>query len=515
MNELTVPKEIERRDFQRLITYRDNLDFYNGIQWLGNPRRGERRITFNYAKAFVEKVASYLMSGLSFAVDPSDDSEEAQQRARRAEEALREVYEASNLAQLDFDTELDTAILGDGCFKVTWDNEEQRIRVSAPDVTGLFVWWVGDDVTRVWRVASRYQLSADEVEFLHGVKNGKRESVVVEAWTADGFELWVDNILLEQKPNPYGFIPFIIYPNLREPKKFWGVSDIAAIKEPMRELNRALSQLSTILELSGNPIAVLENVELRCATQLQAVRPATSKGFLAFGDLLAGKADADVDLMLQSPGGDIDVAEKIVYMLKSRAKSFRVIVPESAKSAATLLALAADEIVMGYTSELGPIDPQIIDSTPDGRIISRPARSFLDGLRAIRDEVDKAGGRLSPVYFPLLQQLDPALIDFCKKAISRSERFAEKWLKKSQCKDNPKKARQIAKALVNVERYILHGTVIDFDEAQKLGLCVKFLPAEEKLWEAIWRLYCAYEVDMRNEKLAKIFESTKVSIPLK
>jgi hypothetical protein len=61
--------------------------------------------------------------------------------------------------------------------------------------------------------------------------------------------------------NPYGFIPFIIYPNLREPKKFWGISDIPLIVEGQRELNRALSQLSRILELSGNPIAVLENVE--------------------------------------------------------------------------------------------------------------------------------------------------------------------------------------------------------------------------------------------------------------
>jgi hypothetical protein len=43
-------------------------------------------------------------------------------------------------------------------------------------------------------------------------------------------------------------------------KAFWGVSDLEAITEPQRELNRALSQLSMILELSGNPIAVLENV---------------------------------------------------------------------------------------------------------------------------------------------------------------------------------------------------------------------------------------------------------------
>jgi len=80
-------------------------------------------------------------------------------------------------------------------------------------------------------------------------------------WTAQGFELWVDSEQVEKKPNPYGFIPFVIYPNLGEPKKFWGISDLSQIIEPQREFNRAMSQLSRILELSGNPIAVLENVE--------------------------------------------------------------------------------------------------------------------------------------------------------------------------------------------------------------------------------------------------------------
>lgn len=290
MNNQTITQQIARMDLERLRGYQENLDFYNGIQWLGSVRRGERRITFNYAKAFVEKVTSYLMSGLSIAVDPVDDSEEAKERARRAEQALREVYEANNLEQLDFDTELDTTILGDGCFKVTWDVAEQCIRVSAPDVNGLFAWWMGDDVTRVWRVASRYQLSADEAALLYGVKNAKKEATVVEVWTTDEFELWIDNILVEQKPNPYRFIPFVIYPNLREPKKFWGISDIPPIKEPARELNRALSQLSTILELSGNPIAVLENVEQAqdIAVQPGAVWELPEKARAYLLDLLQG-----------------------------------------------------------------------------------------------------------------------------------------------------------------------------------------------------------------------------------
>ncbi|HEX77491.1 MAG TPA: phage portal protein [Dehalococcoidia bacterium] len=259
---LTLPQRLATMDQERLRAYRENLDFYKGLQWASYRR--ERRLTFNYAKAFVDKVTSYLMSGLSFAVEPRDSSAEAREQARRAEEALYQVYEANNLEQLDFDTEIDAAILGDGCFKVTWDGAEGRVRVSAPDVQGLFVWWLGDDVSRVWRVASRYRLSAEEAEFLYGVKKPKLSQpqfTITEVWTEHRFELWVENGLFQHMPNPYGFIPFVIYPNLREPKQFWGVSDLPAIKEPAQELNRALSQLSMILELSGNPIAVLENVE--------------------------------------------------------------------------------------------------------------------------------------------------------------------------------------------------------------------------------------------------------------
>jgi hypothetical protein len=120
---------------------------------------------------------------------------------------------------------------------------------------------VGDDASRLWRVASKYVLTAEEVEILYNLKPKGKSASVVELWTESEFELWLDGSPVEKKPNPYGFIPFIIYPNLREPKKFWGISDLVQIMESQRELNRAMSQLSRILELSGNPIAVLENVE--------------------------------------------------------------------------------------------------------------------------------------------------------------------------------------------------------------------------------------------------------------
>ena len=121
---------------------------------------------------------------------------------------------------------------------------------------------------------------------------------------------------------------------------------------------------------------------------------------LAFGDLLHDVSGQSIDLLLQSPGGDIDVAEKLVSLTASRCPSFRVIVAQSAKSAATLMALASDEIVMGDTSELGPIDPQVTVTTAQGQRMVRPASSFLDGLELIKRQVDEEGGELSPAFFP-------------------------------------------------------------------------------------------------------------------
>ena len=261
MNEIPIPMQLTRRDTDRLKGYKELLDFYHGQHWEGRERRGEKRLTFNYAKVFIDKVTSYLMSGINFAVDAVDDSDEARARAQRAEAALYQVYEDNNLEQLDLETEIDCAILGDACYKVIWDSEGKRVRVTAPDIQGIYVWWWGDDTSRVWRVASKYSLSAEETELLYQVKPKGKTATIVEVWTDNEFELYLDNAMVEKKLNPYGFIPFVIYPNLREPKNFWGISDLTQIVESQRELNRAMSQLSRILELSGNPIAVLENVE--------------------------------------------------------------------------------------------------------------------------------------------------------------------------------------------------------------------------------------------------------------
>ena len=271
MNNITLPQQLARMDRDRMNRYSENLAFYNGEQWSQRSLRGERHLTINYAKALVDKVSSYLMAGFTFAVDPvipvrlTDSDipfgESSPDPAAAAERFLRSVYDDNDLFALDFDTEVDCAVLGDAAYKVTWSPAEKRILVTAPDVQGLYAWWIPDNVTSVYRVAARYRLSADEVNILYGILPKGKSAWVVELWTDSTFELWIDSDQVHSGANPYGFIPYLIFPNLREPKKFWGISDIPVIIESQRELNRAVSQLSRILELSGNPIAVLENVE--------------------------------------------------------------------------------------------------------------------------------------------------------------------------------------------------------------------------------------------------------------
>jgi hypothetical protein len=257
-------------DRARFSNYKSNLDFYEGTQWSGRSKN--RQLVFNYARIAIDKVTSYLMNGLNFACEPLQISpaggtdtrrpaESNKELAQRAEAVIYQVYEDNNLNQLDYDTEVDCAILGDACYKVTWDVENKRVRITSPDINGIFAWWLGDDTTKVWRVASRYPLSQDDVSILYKHSVSKKQVLMTELWTAKDFVLYLDNEIIEKKPNPYGFIPFLIFPNIRKPKSFWGLSDIPPLKESQIELNRALSQLSRILEVSGNPIAVLEGVE--------------------------------------------------------------------------------------------------------------------------------------------------------------------------------------------------------------------------------------------------------------
>jgi hypothetical protein len=77
MNKTSITSQLNRLDTDRLKSYRELLDFYHGRQWEGRERRGEKRLTFNYTKVFIDKIISYLMSGISFVVEAAEDRGES------------------------------------------------------------------------------------------------------------------------------------------------------------------------------------------------------------------------------------------------------------------------------------------------------------------------------------------------------------------------------------------------------------------------------------------------------
>ena len=247
------------RDAARRARYRELLDFYEGRQWLGRPLPGERRLTANYARALVRKAVSYLFPEPPvFSAVPDGPDAAAQERAQRAEAAVAAVYAANDLAAVDFNAAIDAAVLGDGAFKVTWDAAEGRPIVTPVDVQSLSVWWDSDDPRRVVRVVQRSArwIGDGEQSAVH-----VQPSTVVEDWRPDRFTLTVGGKVVRDEANPFGWLPYVVFANAPRPQEFWGESDLTDLLDVGRELNRRLSVVSRILELSGNPIAVLENVE--------------------------------------------------------------------------------------------------------------------------------------------------------------------------------------------------------------------------------------------------------------
>lgn len=231
-----------------------------------------------------------------------------------------------------------------------------------------------------------------------------------------------------------------------------------------------------------------------------------------FADLLYRvNREKPLDLMLHSSGGDVHSADKIVSMCRELVTDFRVIVPQYAKSAATLIAIASDEILMGLASELGPLDTQIMSTGPGGTPFWTSAQSFIDEFDSIKEEVDKTK-QLSPIYYPALDGVNLGYIRMCRNLMDSSRALAEKWLSKHMLKDKPNVAKDLASSLCDAKKWLSHGSVINAEEASRLGIRVSKLEIEDALWQKIWYLHCCYEVIFRSKPVTKVYESSTVSL---
>jgi len=148
-----------------------------------------------------------------------------------------------------------------------------------------------------------------------------------------------------------------------------------------------------------------------------------------FVDLLHNvPQNQDLDLLLHTGGGDIDAAEKLISMVRNKVGPalLRIVVPDFAKSAGTLMVLGADRVVMSDTSELGPIDPQVSLADANGNRIPHSVQSYLDAYEehtaTLKIEPDNVAAQT------MLRKLDPATVKLFQAVKNRARRFAEDHL---------------------------------------------------------------------------------------
>jgi ClpP class serine protease len=202
-------------------------------------------------------------------------------------------------------------------------------------------------------------------------------------------------------------------------------------------------------------------------------------------ELLGDIGTEPFDLLLETNGGGTDATEGLISLIKNMTTDFRVVVANAAKSNGTLLGLAAQSIVLGATSELGPIEP------------------LVQGIPCTILEEQKIADQNFPLHM------------YGKFALQQTRTLARTLLADGMMKGKPSTEIDAVVAKISSrEAYFSHGSVIDHREANTLGLNVEYLKPEDEIWKRLWLLLCMYEHDCRRDRLLKVFEGRARSLSL-
>jgi hypothetical protein len=192
-----------------------------------------------------------------------------------------------------------------------------------------------------------------------------------------------------------------------------------------------------------------------------------------------------ITILIDSPGGSAKCAYQLASFLRKHCGGFKVIIPDYAKSAATLLVLGADEIVMSKHAELGPLDVQIFDYEREDYSSALNEVQALERLNAFALQAVDAGmmllgGRsgksvatllplmqnfVANMLRPLFEKIDTVHYTQMSRSLKVAEEYAVRLLKRKFPKEY---AEEMARHLVH--DYPDHGFYIDHAEAATFGL---------------------------------------------
>lgn len=189
-----------------------------------------------------------------------------------------------------------------------------------------------------------------------------------------------------------------------------------------------------------------------------------------------------IDVLIMSSGGDPIVSWRIISLLRNRFKGITVFVPYNAYSAATLLALGADDIIMHINGCLGPVDMQIT-AQPKNNGDFPKTFSFEDISNYFKflDEIGlKDQAVISQALVKLSDDVNPLTIGQAKRGSQLGLSMAEKMLTSHMSDGN--KAKLISEKLNR--NYYHHGYPLDRNEATEIGLNIIInKDVEDLMWQ--------------------------------
>ncbi|MBO7445652.1 MAG: ATP-dependent Clp protease proteolytic subunit [Bacteroidales bacterium] len=278
----------------------------------------------------------------------------------------------------------------------------------------------------------------------------------------------------------------------------------AAQDEVRRKYIRELSEYThrdTIIYIT----AYATNKMVHLPSQAVSVMVDDVQGFMT---TLKGLKNDKLDIIIHSPGGSVEAAEQIVNYLRSKYSHIRAIIPHSAMSAATMIACACDEIIMGKHSAIGPIDPQITFPTPTG-YFTAPAQSLLSEFEQAKKEVI-ANPNVAPIWISKLRNLPHGILDICKNTTQLSIDKVTLWLQSYMFKDEDngaKLATEIAEWLGTASNHLTHGRPIPYNMAKKKGLRIVELEEDQDLQEKVLSVFHSSLVTIDVTNCVKIIEN--------
>lgn len=227
---------------------------------------------------------------------------------------------------------------------------------------------------------------------------------------------------------------------------------------------------------------------------------------LGFVDMLHNiQSGESIDLMIHTGGGDVDAAEKLIFLIhaKTSPAKFRVIVPEYAKSAGTLMVLGAATIIMSDSSELGMIDPQFPLKNVHGNEIWTSVVAYLQAYEHYSLAVNTSpDDRAAAAMFG---HFDPVVVRKFQSQRDRASDIAMRMLNRHGLN-----ASEITAALLDLDRWKSHGQMIGHADCLEIGLKnVSYLPPDDNFWKLCWQLHCLQRLEVGKAK--KLYESAVVS----